>query len=162
MQSQNQRFASIFHLLWDGKKSEAKTLINSERDELSSKRIIIAEQLAGVDKDLELLDTILPPAKSESADVKPHHNTITAVTAAQHKQDSVKKNLRDSAILEAARALGVTGQHFTTMDVANIVTANGIDMVIAENRYSTAISRLLSRNGRFERVGSGIFKANNE
>ena len=159
MQKQYDRFSGIFHLLWEGKTKEAKNTVSNERAVLLRRKTAITEELADIDKDLGLLDTILPP---EVGLVPPPPSAPSLHRVGIISSAMIDKDKRDSAIIETAKELGYIADTFYTVDVGKAVTQKGIDMGIPENRYSSVISRLLlNHEDQFLKVDSGTFRLKN-
>jgi len=173
MSSQFKNFAGIFRLALDGKKDEAIEAGKAERTRLSALKAQITSEfntkLAVIDNDLAMLNTILPPDTTDplAAPKGIINSAMTgdsiADTAKHRLLEAEIKEKRDSAIIEAAKALGGMYEQFTTVSIANELQQKGIETGVPDNRISTVISRLLLRHeGEFERVTTGVYKIKNE
>ncbi len=171
MSSQFENFAGIFRLALDGKKEEAINAVMAERARLTAFKAELTDKLANADKDLTMLNTILPPEASKHvAPPPPPKGTVNSVALARDTIDMAKQRIsdakikekRDSAIINAAKELGGTYAQFTTVSIANELKSKGIETGVPENRISTVISRLLLRHEQeFEKVETGMYKLRN-
>jgi len=171
MSSQFENFAGIFRLALDGKKEEAINAVMAERARLVAFKAELTDKLANADKDLAMLNTILPPAALESVVPAPSpKGIVNSVASARDSIDMVEQRIsdakikeeRDLAIIDAAKELGGMYAQFTTVSIANELKNKGIETGVPENRISTVISRLLLRHEQeFEKVETGMYKLKN-
>ncbi len=171
MSSQFENFAGIFRLALDGKKEEAINAVMAERARLTAFKAELTDKLANTDKDLAMLNTILPPDTSDRvAPPPPPKGVISSVALARDAIDMAKQRIsdakikekRDLAIIDAAKELGGMYAQFTTVSIANELKSKGIETGVPDNRISTVISRLLLRHEQeFEKVKTGIYKIKN-
>lgn len=140
--------------------NDAQEAVSKEHNKLTKKREELIKDLADVDAKILRLDDIVPPSFKLDKPNIPSGKGYATGGIIKNIQAAANKNIRDQKLIDIAMEIGEKSRlhRFYVVEVAAEADKRGIEMGIAENRYNTVISRLLSRNKKFKLKKSGRFE----
>lgn len=131
----------VSELLWGGKPSQARARID--------------EACAVFEHNIKELRALLPDSdQDEDEDEDEGEDEDEEVLDGPEE----KKRERREFVLDLAKKLApASGSQLSVLQLLKSLKAESYDLGVPENRRATAVSSILSRSGKYNKIGKGIY-----